>query len=215
MKRISLIAILMSIMIMAASAFCFADGGFDLVSSYPEDGQANTSMENLGVKLTFSNAMGSAEAAAANADKFKIYDEEGKTIPIRVLFGGKENDKGLVLVLADTDQGFVAKNNSEYKLVISGDLVDNEGNTLGADRTITFKTYNQRVNNMVNMAMMFVMFGGIMVLSLRQNNEKKEEEEPKDAPKEAAFNPYKEAKRTGKTVEEVMEEQAKKEAKAA
>ena len=212
MKKISLIAILTSIMIMAASAFCFADGGFDLVSSYPEDGQTNTSMENLGVKLKFSNAMDSAEATAANASKFTIYDPDGNTIPVQVLFSNKE--KGLVLVLADTDQGFVAKNNSEYKLVVSGDLIDNEGNALGADKTVTFKTYNQRVNNMVNMAMMFVMFGGIMVLSLRQNNEK-EEEEPKDAPKEAAFNPYREAKRTGKSIEEVKAEQAKKEAKEA
>ena len=181
MKKISLIAILMSIMIMAASAFCFAEGGFELVSSYPEDGQTNTSMENLGVKLTFSNAMDSSEATAANADKFVIYDPDGKTIPVQVLFSDKE--KGLVLVLADTDKGFVAKNNSEYRLVISGDLIDNDGNALGADQTVSFKTYNQRVNNMVNMAMMFVMFGGIMVLSLRQNNEK-EEEEPKEEIKE-------------------------------
>ena len=212
MKKISLIAILTSIMIMAASVFCFAEGGFDLVSSYPEDGQANTSMENLGVKLTFSNAMDSKEAIAANYDKFAIYDEDGTAIPIQVLFSEKE--KGLTLVLADTDKGFVAKNNSEYRLVISGDLVDNEGNTLGADKTVTFKTYNQRVNNMVNMVMMMVMFGGIMVLSLKQNNEK-EEEEPKDVPKEQAFNPYKEAKRTGKSIEEVKAEQAKKEAKEA
>ena len=212
MKKISLIAILTSIMIMAASVFCFADGGFELVSSYPEDGQSNTSMENLGVKLAFSNAMDSSEATAANADKFAIYDEDGKTIPVQVLFSDKE--KGLVLVLADTDQGFVAKNNSEYRLVISGDLVDNEGNTLGADKTVTFKTYNQRINNMVNMVMMFVMFGGIMVLSLRQNNEKAEEE-PKEEPKEQAFNPYREAKRTGKSIEEVKAEQAKKEAKEA
>ena len=212
MKKISLIAILMSIMIMAASVFCFAEGGFELVSSYPEDGQSNTSMENLGVKLTFSNAMDSKEAIAANYDKFAIYDEDGNAIPIQVLFSDKET--GLTLVLADTDQGFVAKNNSEYKLVISGDLIDNEGNTLGADKTVTFKTYNQKVNNMVNMVMMMVMFGGIMVLSLRQNNNQ-EEEEPKDAPKEAAFNPYREAKRTGKSIEEVKAEQAKKEAKEA
>ena len=212
MKKISLIAVLMSIMIMAASAFCFAEGGFELVSSYPENGQTNTSMENLGVKLAFSNAMDSSEATAANADKFAIYDPDGKAIPVQVLFSDKE--KGLVLVLADTDQGFVAKNNSEYRLVISGDLIDNEGNVLGADQTVTFKTYNQRVNNMVNMAMMFVMFGGIMVLSLRQNNEK-EEEAPKDEPKEQAFNPYKEAKRTGKSIEEVKAEQAKNEAKEA
>ena len=212
MKKLSLIAILTSIMIMASSAFCFADGGFDLVSSYPEDGQTNTSMENLGVKLVFSKPLNSDAAQKANADKFVIYDVDGKAIPIQTLFSDEEN--GLVLVLADVDKGFVAKNNSEYKLVISGELIDNDGDTLGADKTVTFKTYNQRINNMVNMAMMFIMFGGIMVLSLRQNNNK-EEEEPKDAPKEAAFNPYKEAKRTGKTVEEVMEEQAKKEAKAA
>ena len=213
MKKISLIAILTSIMIMAASVFCFADGGFDLVSSYPENGQTNTSMENLGVKLHFSSAMDSKEATAANADKFAIYDEDGKAIPIIVLFSDKED--GLVLVLADTDQGFIAKNNSEYKVVISGDLIDNEGNTLGADKTVTFKTYNQRVNNMVNMAMMFVMFGGIMVLSLRQNNDKEEDEPKKEEPKEQAFNPYREAKRTGKSVEEVKAEQAKKEAKEA
>ena len=208
MKKISLIAILTSIMIMTASVFCFADGGFDLVSSYPEAGQANTSMENLGVKLQFSSAMDST----VNADKFAIYDEDGTAIPIRVLVSDKED--GLVLVLADTDQGFIAKNNSEYKVVISGDLTDKEGNPLGADKTVTFKTYNQRVNNMVNMAMMFVMFGGIMVLSLRQNNEK-QEEEPKEEVKEQAFNPYREAKRTGKSIEEVKAEQAKKEAKEA
>lgn len=212
MKKTSVIAVLTSIMIMAASAFCFADEGLQLVSSYPEDGQTNTSMENLGVKLTFSNPINSEEAQKADADKFAIYDEDGKAVPVQVLFS--EKNDGLVLVLADIDQGFTAKNNSEYKLVISGDVVDNDGNTLGEDRTITFKTYNQRVNNMVNMAMMFVMFGGIMVLSLRQNNEK-QEEEPKDEPKEQAFNPYREAKRTGKSIEEVKAEQAKKEAKEA
>lgn len=200
-------------MIMAASAFCFAEDGFDLTYSYPEDGQTNTSMENLGVKLVFSKPLNSDAAKKANADKLAIYDEDGKAIPVQILFSDDEN--GLVLVLADIDKGFVAKNNSEYKLVISGELIDNDGNALGADKTVTFKTYNQKVNNMVNMAMMFIMFGGIMVLSLKQNNAKEEEEAPKDAPKEPAFNPYKEAKRTGKTVEEVMEEQAKKEAKEA
>ena len=213
MKKISLIAILTSVMIMAASVFCFADGGFDLVSSYPENGQSNTSMENLGVKLKFSAAMDSDEATAPNAYKFVIYYEDGKAIPIIVLF--REKEKGLVLVLADTDKGFVAKNNSEYRLVVSGELVDNDGNTLGADKTVSFKTYNQRVNNMVNMAMMFVMFGGIMVLSLRQNNEKEDEEPKKEETKEQAFNPYREAKRTGKSIEEVKAEQAKKEAKEA
>ena len=214
MKRISLIAMLASIMLMISAATCFAADEFKLVTSYPEDGQTNTSMENLGVKLTFSNPVNSAEAKKANADKFKIVDEDGEEVPIQVLFG--DDEEGLVLVLADVDEGFTAKNNSVYKLVIDPEVVDNEGNTLGTETTISFKTYNQRVNNMVNMGMMIVMFGGIMLISVRQNNNKKEEEVPaKDAPKEAAFNPYKEAKKSGKSVEEVMEEQAKKEAKEA
>ena len=53
-----------------------------------------------------------------------------------------------------------------------------------------------------------------MVLSLRQNNDN-EEDEPKVEPKETTFNPYKEAKKTGKSIEEVKAEQAKKEAKEA
>lgn len=214
MKKVSLIAALTMVMIMISAAFCYADSELKLVSSYPEDGQTNTSIENLGVKLTFNNPINSKEAQAADADKFAIYDEDGQKVPVQILFS--EKNDGLVLVLADVDQGFTAKNNSEYRLVISGDLVDNDGNTLGAEKTISFRTYNQRVNNFVNMGMMFIMFGGIMVLSIRQNNRKEEEEQPKkDEPKEAAFNPYKEAKRTGKSVEEVMAEQAKKEEKKA
>ena len=163
MKRGTLIAVLTAIMIMACSVFSFADDGLKLVSSYPEDGQTNTSMENLGVKLTFNNPINSEEAKKVDASKFSIIDEDGKKVPIQVLFSDK-ND-GLVLVVAD------------------------------------------------NMGMMFIMFGGIMVLTLRQNN-KKEEEQVKEEPKEA-FNPYREAKRTGKSVEEVMAEQAKKEEKLA
>ena len=213
MKRVSLIAILTAVMIMAASVMCFADDELKLMSSYPEDGQKNTSMENLGVKLTFNHPINTPEAKKVNLDKFEIYDEDGKAVPVEILFSDK-ND-GLVLVLADIDKGFTAKNNSEYRLVISKGVVDNDGNELADEQTITFKTYNQKVNNMVNMVMMFVMFGGIMLLSVRQQNKKEEDEVPKDVPKEAAFNPYKEAKRTGKTVDEVKAEQAKKEEKEA
>ena len=213
MKRLSLVTAITAIMIMISSAFCFAASDFHLVESYPENGQKNTSMENLGVKLKFSAPMNSDEAVKTNADKFAIYDEDGKKVPVQILFS--PNEAGLVLVLADPDQGFVAKNNSEYKVVIDDGVTDNDGNTLGKEETISFRTYNQRVNNMVNMGMMFVMFGGIMVLSLRQNNKTEEEEADKKEETKEAFNPYREAKRTGKSVEEVMAEQAKKEEKEA
>ena len=213
MKRVSLIAILTAVMIMAASVMCFADDELKLVSSYPEDGQKNTSMENLGVKLTFSNPINSDEARKIDESKFSIVDEEGEKVPVKVLFSDK-ND-GLVLVVADVDEGFIAKNNCEYTLTIDAGLVDNDGNELAKAQTVSFRTYNQRVNNMVNMAMMFIMFGGIMFLTMRQNKQKEEEaQDKKEEPKEA-FNPYREAKRTGKSVEEVKAEQAKKEEKEA
>lgn len=212
MKRLSLISALTAVMIMMSAAMAFAEGNLELVSSYPEDGQTNTSMENLGVKLTFSNPINSEEAKKTDESKFSIKDENGKAVPINVLFS--EKNDGLVLVLADADEGFTAENNAEYTLTIDAGLVDNEGNVMEQAKTVTFKTYNQQVNNMVNMVMMFTMFGGIMVLTMRQNN-KKDEDEPQTESKEAAFNPYKEAKKTGKSVEEVRAEQAKKEAKLA
>ena len=213
MKRSTLIALLAAVMVMAGSVFSFAADGLTLVSSYPEDGQTNTSMENLGVKLTFSNPINSDEAKKIDESKFSIVDEEGEKVPVKVLFSDK-ND-GLVLVVADIDEGFIAKNNCEYTLTIDAGLVDNEGNELAKAQTVTFRTYNQRVNNMVNMAMMFIMFGGIMFLTMRQNKQKEEEsQDKKEEPKEA-FNPYREAKRTGKTVDEVKAEQAKKEEKEA
>ncbi len=213
MKRSTLIALLAAVMVMAGSVFSFAADGLTLVSSYPEDGQTNTSMENLGVKLTFSNPINSDEARKIDESKFSIVDEEGEKVPVKVLFSDK-ND-GLVLVVADVDEGFIAKNNCEYTLTIDAGLVDNDGNELAKAQTVSFRTYNQRVNNMVNMAMMFIMFGGIMFLTMRQNKQKEEEaQDKKEEPKEA-FNPYREAKRTGKSVEEVKAEQAKKEEKEA
>lgn len=213
MKRGTLIALLAAIMVMAGSVFSFAAEGLELVSSYPEDGQKNTSMENLGVKLTFSNPINSDEAKKTDESKFSIVDEDGETVPIQVLFS--EKNDGLVLVVADVDKGFVAKNNSEYTLTIDAGLIDNEGNVMEKAQTVSFRTYNQRVNNMVNMGMMFIMFGGIMFLTMRQNKQKEEDEKDKKEEPKEAFNPYKEAKRTGKSVEEVMAEQAKKEEKEA
>ncbi|MCQ2567292.1 MAG: Ig-like domain-containing protein [Mogibacterium sp.] len=210
MKRRSLIAVLAAIMVMACTVCSWAAGGLELTSSYPEDGQTNTSMENAGVKLQFNNAVNSKEAQAVNMKAIRILDPEGKNVPTQILFSDEE--KGMVLAVVDMDKGYTVLNNSEYKCVIDADFVDNDGNTLGKETTVTFKTYNQKLNNMVNMGMMLVMFGGIFFFSIKQKNNSQEEEE--EAVKQAV-NPYREAKRTGKSVEQVKEELAKKEAREA
>ncbi len=209
MKKISLIALLTAVMVMISSAVCFAEGGLELLSSYPEEGQKNTSMENLGVKLTFNNPV---KSGGGNDSKFSMVDEDGEKVPVQILFS--EKDDGLVLVIADIDKGFVAKNNAEYTLTIDAGLTDTAGNTLAEPKTVSFKTYNQKINTGISMMMMFVMMGGLMFMTMKQQNAQKEEDSTDDS-KDAAFNPYKEAKRTGKSVEEIKAAQAKKEAKEA
>lgn len=208
MKRKGLIAVLAAMMVLVSAACCFADtGDLELKSTYPKNGQTNTSIENVGVKLYFNNPVKSAEAQKVDEKCVKIVDKNGKKIPVKVLFA--DDDSGLVLVLGDnTNKNFQVKNNSTYKLVIDEDFVDDQGNTLGKTKTLSFTTFNQTLNTRINMIMMFVMFGGIMFLTVRQATNQKKEEEVVD-PKAEAFNPYREAKRTGKSVEEVIAEEKK------
>ena len=108
-----------------------------------------------------------------------------------------------MLVLGDsTNKKFKVKNNSEYKLVIEKDFVDDNGNTLGKETTVSFKTFNQTLNTTINMVMMVIMFGGIMVVTIRQQRNKDDDDKvEKEKTGESTFNPYKEAKKTGKSVE--------------
>ena len=208
MKRIGLIFSLTVLLVAMSSMFVLADG-LKLESTYPEDGQKNTSLENLGVKLYFDSDVSDEETIKANEDCFKIKDEKGKDIPIRVLVNPDE--EGIVMVLAGYKEGVQAIENSTYTLHIDGEFIDNSGSTLGQDQTVTFTTLNQSRNMMINMGMMGVMFAGIFFVS--QKAMKKNADDDRDRDRYVPVNPYKEAKRTGKPVEEIMEEESKRKAK--
>lgn len=215
MKRKGLIALLAAVLVTMSMAFVSADeSDFKLVNSYPKDGQTNTSIENVGVKLRFNRELAGEKAQKNNAKCVKIVDPNGKEIPIKVM--SSKEDKGLLLVLGDSNnKKFKVENNAKYKLVISENLTDDQGDRLGKETTLSFTTFNQRLNMMINMGMMFLIFGGITVMTIRNANQQQEKKNKKDEKEEAAFNPYHEAKRTGKTVEEVIAENKKKEEKAA
>lgn len=212
-RRIPAIIALAMIMSMMTAVFAFAGegGGFKITSSYPEDGQVNTAVENVGVKVFFSNDVDNEAVNESNKKLVKIIDVDGNSIPIRVLAKKRE-----LLVLADmTDEKLKINNNSYYTLIIDPAFADNEGDTLGAETKIKFKTFNQTVNNAVNMGLMIIMMGGILVVTMRQTLKKddgKKKKQPTEAEK-APFNPYREAKRTGKTVEEVIAEEEARKAK--
>ena len=219
MKRVGKIFSLVMLIVVLSTSLCFA-GTLNLVETYPADGATGTSIENVSVKLYFDTDFTEEKIGNANADAFKLFGPEGEKLPIRVLYPPKE--EGVVLVLLDTTYDgdgdgkadyMNAVPNSQYKLMVSGNLTDDNGNILGADKTVTFTTINQQLSMMVNMGMMTVMMVGMFVISGKQA--KKQAEEQMREMKEEAFNPYKEAKKTGKSVQEVMAQHEKEEAKKA
>lgn len=198
----------------------FGDEGFEIVETYPADGAKNAAVENLGVKFTFSSPIDAEANHEANAKCFSLIGPEGNTLPTKIYYNPKDSTQ-LLLLYDTTETGPLTGGSSEhYQVKVSGNLVDNEGNVLGQDINIGFDTINQTFNTGVYMVIMVLMMGGMVFFTTRQAR-KKAAEGTQDgrAPKEEAFNPYKEAKRTGKSVAEVTaiheREVAKAEAKAA
>lgn len=216
MKRKGLIAVLTALIIMACTALTFADAsGLQLESSYPNDGQKHTSIENVGVQLHFNGTFKNADVRKANSKLVKIEDSEGKKIKIKTLFS--DGDDGLVLVIADNSnkKANIIASSETYTLTIGEGFRDDNGNVLSEAETVEFSTYNQKVNNAVNMVMMIVMFGGIMVVTLKQQKDQNNQKNKTETNGKETFNPYREAKRTGKSVEEVIAEEEKRVAKEA
>ena len=206
MKKIgALIGIVIAVTMMS-TVLSFAGTSFEVDRTYPVDGAKNTIKDNMCVKVYFNKDVGNASSKRANAKAFKITDSSGKEYPSRIFYD--KDDSKYALILIDTTKvntvvkgKYVIKDDTVYTCTISSEFVDNDGNRLGKDVKIAFKTINQGRNTMIYMIMMALMFGGMMLFSFRQS--RKSHDDEKDE-KEPAFNPYKEARRTGKSVEEVM-----------
>ena len=224
MKKIFRVLIIAALLVSAMTAMSFADNGFSIESTYPVSGTKNTTKDNICVKFYFTSDVGNDASKAANADKFQIVDEEGTVIPSRIVYNPDDPKYAIVVVdttkvetLGKKREGVISiLDDTTYTCTISEDFQDNNGNKLGADanRVIEFKTINAGRNTSIYMVMMFVMMGGMFVFSAFQM--KKQAEDKKDTDKnvkEEAFNPYKEAKKTGKSVEELIAEHEKEEEK--
>ncbi len=206
MKKISAIACLTMLIVMLTSAFCFGAESFKITSTYPQDGATDTTKDNMCVKVYFNKDVGNKSSKAANKDEFSITDKSGNSYPVRIYYSSK--DTKYALILLDTvkvaKKGSKSiKDNKEYICTISKNFQANDGEKLGVEKTVEFKTMNQGRNTMIYMVMMFLMFGGMFGFSAIQMRKSQEKEKEKEG-KEEAFNPYKEAKRTGKSVEELI-----------
>ena len=214
-----IIVIMALALVLGSTSVARADGGFEIVKSNPADGSNNAAVENLCVKITFSTPVDSEENREANEKCFKLIGPDGSTLPTKVYYNPKQSEQLLVLYDATTGGQITSRVNETYKLEISKDLVDNDGNILGKDTTITFESLNQSRNTRVYFVMMLLMMAAMAFMTQRQLKKSQSEEGGDTPKKDEPFNPYKEAKRTGKSVAEVMAEHekevAKQEAKAA
>ena len=212
MKRTGAIIATVALLITMAASTCFAAEGLTIEETYPKDGSKGASIENLGVKIQFSEDLSEDIVGEANKDCFQLLGPDGKELPTRILYNDKE--VGVVLVLLDNtgEDKTDVTGKTDYTLWISGDVVDDKGNTLGEDTEITFTTLNQQTNTLISVLMMVVMFGGMMVISTRAA---KKAAADKTGKQDDRVNPYKEAKRTGKSVEEIVEKDNKRKAKQA
>lgn len=200
------VALIITVMAGAALTSFAVDGGFELLESYPRDGQKNAAIENLGVKLTFSAPVNAEANQKANTACFSLTGPDGD-LPIKVYYNPKIPEQ--VLVLHDnTERVVTVQGSQEFTVKISGNLVDNEGNTLGDSHTITFQTTNMRRNNLIYFVIMAVMMVGMVFFSSRQARAQAAADDSGEGQVEA-FNPYKEAKRTGKPLSQVIAEHDK------
>ena len=177
MKRTGRILAIIAVVIMIASSFCFADGvegGLKLEDTYPKADSTGAAIENFDVKLYFNNEMTEAVLGDDNDGCFQLIDADGNVLPIIVLYSPKET--GVVMVLFDSNKEnldkdgkkITIKGDTEYTLKIAGTLKDDAGNTLGSDQVVKFTTINQRRNSLVSMALMLVLYAGIIGFSGNQ-----------------------------------------------
>ncbi len=230
MKRISALvcAMIIAVCMMAPAGFAAAtpaaagasavtDPGFELVTSSPQDGDTGVAVDNFSVKIYFSKEMlpKSKAIRSANDKQFKLTDEEGESIPVKVYYSEKERKRGLMMVAADysnnNEKDVQIKGATEYTLTIGDGLQAADGSTYNQTTTIKVKTLNQQRSMIVYMILMVAMMGGMVFFTMRSTKKAAEKEKEEHATK--GVNPYKEAKKTGKSVDEIVAKNEKQRAK--
>jgi hypothetical protein len=212
-KRIAAILALAMALVFAMAVTAFgAETALTIESTTPKDGDTGMAIENMGVKVFFSEPVYDKDNAPGNIGKCSMKDENGKKVPTQVIFS--EDDPNVMLVLADPNNANTnIQGKTEYTLTIEEGFTAASGNQLAKTTTISFTTLNPRNSMFVSMGMMVVMIGGMLFFGMRDTKKKQEEEKGKKKSGYEAVNPYKEAKRTGKSVDEIVAEEKKKKEK--
>ncbi len=224
MKRIgALVFALMLVVTMLAPA-CLAEktsatkniDNLRIVSSSPEDGKEGAAVDNLSFTIQFDRDVQPASDTIkkSNVQQVSIVSEDGVKIPYKVYYS--HDKEGLIMVAADVvgaGKDKQIKGGVKYVLTLNRDFQATDGSTLGSAQTITITTLNQQRSMAVYMILMVAMMGGMVFFTVRST--KKKDEKEKEEKRKEAVNPYKQAKKSGKSVEEIVAKDSKKKAKQA
>lgn len=229
-RLLAAIAVVVVLGISSAVGYC-AEDEFKIVKTYPENAAEGMAYQNMSIKIWFNRDIKPEDSLKEANRKYKKYfsiqDEKGKELPVMVAFpkrkGGifsklsKDGDESkmlMVLVAIDQTGKEQAEPNTKYTFKIKKGLDLGSGNVVKEDKQVSFKTLNQSTANKVNIGMMVFMVGGMIVFSVVDNKKKQAAKNADNKKASKSINPYKEAKRTGKPVEEIIKKNQKERQKA-
>ncbi len=197
MRSIGRIVSLVAIIGLIAINISYA-GSLTLEDSFPTEGKSNLNPQNVAVKLIFSEKISNPATAVKNKNSFAIEDEEGKAVNFEPLYNEDKYPNEVWLQINDA-----LEQNTKYKVTVFSGMVSDGGNVLEEDLELNFATRNTEADSKGYMMLMLVMVGGMMVFTVvdARRKVKKETAQKKTDDK---VNPYKEAKKTGKSVEDIV-----------
>lgn len=197
MKRMGRILSLTVIIVLLSAGIGFA-GSLTLEDTFPQEGKANLNPQNVAVKLIFSEKISDPLTAAQNKHSFAIVDEEGNAIEFEPLYNEVKYPNEVWLQI-----NTVLEQNTKYKVTVFQGMVSDRGNTLDEDLELNFATRDTDKDSKGYMMLMFVMVGGMMVFTV-VDARRKVKKETAQKKTDSKVNPYKESKRTGKSVEDIV-----------
>ncbi|WP_324825519.1 Ig-like domain-containing protein [Sinanaerobacter sp. ZZT-01] len=209
MKRTGAILSLALLLVMLACPFFSYASGLELVNISPEDGKTGLQPMGVAIKMTFNENMTDKAIQEENKDCFTVTDSSGNKMELIPVYDAKKYPNDVWLILKDN-----LISNTEYKLVISEELISSDGNRLGEEYVSKFKIRNTKTDTTVNMVLMVGMMGGMVFFS-SMDAKRKVKKEAEEHLEEETLNPYKIAKEKGISVEEAIKQVDKEKAKAA
>lgn len=193
---------------MLISANVAFGAGLEFERSFPEEGMNNLNPQNVAIKLVFSEKISDPVSIAANAGKFSIVDAEGKAVKFEPLYNESKYANEVWLQISET-----LTQNTGYKVIVFEGVQSSSGNTLDRQIEVNFATRNTEADSKGYMVLMVIMVVGMMVFTVFDTKRKLKKESGAKQ-EDQKVNPYKEAKRTGKTVEQVVAKTEKEKAQA-